>query len=121
MGDGEIIGNLSVYWSIDHGDGQALKVKQNETRRPSGSDPHNVATATKCQGRDPKSVDYFDVTLRFESQSDATTQLQSALRDVAAVPAGSSFFISFRVPATVNGVARPDPDTGPRPDVGIHW
>jgi hypothetical protein len=121
MGGGEIIGNLSVHWSIDHEDGQALRVKPNETRRPSGSDPHNVATGTKCQGRDPKSVDYFDVTLRFESQSDATTQLQKALSDVAKADGGSSFFVNFRVPATVNGVPRPSPDTGPRPDVGIRW
>ena len=27
----------------------------------------------------------------------------------------------FRVPATVNGQQRTDPDSGPRPDVGIHW
>jgi hypothetical protein len=121
MGDGEIIGNLSVHWSIAHDDGQPLRVKQNETRRPTGNDPHNVATGTKAQGRDPKSVDYFDVMLRFESKADATTQLQSALAAVANAQADSSFFINFRVPATVNGVPRQSPDSGPRPDVGIKW
>jgi hypothetical protein len=121
MGDGEYVGNASVYWSVDYGDGQKLVVKPNEPQRPGASDPHSVATDVKVQGRDPKSVQFFDVKLRFESQSDARMQLQAALAAVDAAPGNSSFFLSFRVPATLNGVVRPTPDTEPRPDIGIHW
>jgi len=121
MGGGEIVGNQSVHWSIDHGNTAKLKVKQNEPKRPKGGDTHEVATDTKAQGRDPKMVDYFDVTLRFESQADATKQLEAALKTVASAQADASFFVNFRVPATVNGVPRQDPDSGPRPDVGIRW
>jgi hypothetical protein len=121
MGNGEVSGNGSVHWSIDHENGQRLTVKQGETRRPRSTDAYQLTTDTKALGRDPKAVEFFDVTLRFESQSDATAQLQKALSDVAGAPAGSSFFVNFRVPATVNGVPRPDPDSGPRPDVGIRW
>jgi hypothetical protein len=120
MGDGEYVGNASVYWSVDYGDGQKLVVKQSESQRPKAGDAHSVATDVKVQGRDPKSVQFFDVKLRFESQADARAQLQAALATVDASPAGS-FFLAFRVPATLNGVVRPTPETEPRPDIGIHW
>jgi hypothetical protein len=121
MGGGEIIGNQSVYWSVDHGGANKLKVKQNESKRPRANDDHNVATDTKAQGRDPVTVEWFDVQLRFESKAEATTQLQAAIQAVNAAPADASFFLNFRVPATVNGRPRTDPDSGPRPDVGIRW
>jgi hypothetical protein len=121
MGDGEYVGNASVYWSVDYGDGQKLVVKQADPQRPKAGDTHSVATDVKVQGRDPKSVQFFDVTLRFESQADARRQLQAALAAVDASQGGTSFFLTFRVPATVNGVVRPTPDTEPRPDIGIHW
>lgn len=121
MGGGEIVGNQSVYWSIDHGNTGKLKVKQNESKRPKGGDTHEVATDTKAQGRDPKRAEYFDVKLRFESTSDATAQLEAALDTVKAAATGTSFFVTFRVPATVNGVPRTDPDAEPRPDVSVRW
>ena len=121
MGDGEFSGNGSVHWSLDHGDGQQVRVKQNEPRRPRNGDAHNVATDQKVLGRDVRTVQFFDVKLRFESKADARTQLQAALAAVDRAADGSSFFLDFRVPATVNGAQRSDPDTGPRPDVGVHW
>jgi hypothetical protein len=121
MGGGEYVGNASVHWSVDHEDGQKVKVKQEEPRRPRNGDSHSVSTDTKVFGRDPKTIEHFDVTLRFESKADARAQLQAALAAVDAAANGTSFFLSFKVPATVNEKQRPDPDIGPRPDVGVHW
>jgi hypothetical protein len=121
MGDAEVVGNLSVHWRVDHQDGQRLRVKDNEPNRPRANDAHNVSTDTRVQGRDPKQVQFFDVALRFESKADAQTQLQAAIAAVTAAPDGASFFLNFRVPATVNGMQRADPDTGPRPDIGVRW
>ena len=121
MGGGEYVGNASVHWSIDHEDGKKVKVKQDEPRRPRNGDQFTVSTDSKVFGRDAKTIQSFDVTLRFESKADARTQLQAALAAVDAAPNGASFFVSFKVPATVNGTQRTDPDTGPRPDVGVHW
>jgi hypothetical protein len=122
MGGGEIIGNQSVYWSMDHGDsGRKLKVKQNESKRPSAKDEHEVATDTKAQGRDPKTVEWFDVRLRFESKAEAEKQLQAALEAVRGAAGNASFFVEFKVPATLNGKPRTNPEEGPRPDIGIKW
>jgi hypothetical protein len=121
MGGGEYVGNASVHWSVDHEDGQKFRVKQDEPRRPRNGDQHNVSTDGKVFGRDAKSIQNFDVTLRFESKADARAQLQAALAAVDAAANGTSFFLSFKVPATVNGMQRTDPDMGPRPDVGVHW
>jgi hypothetical protein len=121
MGDGEYVGNASVHWSVDHGDGNKVKVKQDEPRRPRRGDQYTVSTDTRVLGRDEKTIESFDVTLRFESKADARTQLQAAMAAVDAAPNGASFFLTFTVPATVNGTQRNDPDTGPRPDVGVHW
>jgi hypothetical protein len=121
MGGGEYVGNASVHWSVDHEDGQAVRVKQNEPRRPRRGDAHNVSTDVKVFGRDEKSVESFDVTLRFESKADALRQLQEATKAVNGASDGKSFFLTFKVPATVNGTQRNDPDTEPRPDVKVHW
>jgi len=121
MGDGEYVGNASVHWSVDHTDGRKVRVQQNHGRRPRNGDQFDVALDNKVFGRDAKTVQHFDVTLRFESKADARTQLQAALAAVDVAPDGTSFFLSFRVPATVDGQQRPDPDSGPRPDVGIRW
>jgi hypothetical protein len=121
MGDGEYVGNASVHWSVDHADGRKVRVQQNHGRRPRNGDQFDVASDNKVFGRDAKTVQHFDVTLRFESKADAQAQLQAALAAVNVASNGTSFFLSFRVPATVNGQQRTDPDSGPRPDVGIRW
>jgi hypothetical protein len=43
-------------------------------------------------GRDAKTVQHFDVTLRFDSKADARTQLQAALAAMDVAPNGMSFF-----------------------------
>jgi hypothetical protein len=121
MGDGEYVGNASVHWSIDYGNGQKVRVKENEPRRPRKGDDHNVSTDIKVLGRDEKTVQSFEVTLRFESRTEARRQLDAAIDAVNRAAEGTSFFLTFKVPATVNGTQRSDPDTGPRPDVGVHW
>ena len=121
MGGGEYVGNASVHWSVDHEDGQKVRVKPDEPRRPRNGDQFSVSTDSKVFGRDAKTIQSFDVTLRFESKADAREQLQKAVAAVDAAANGTSFFLNFKVPATVNGSQRPDPDTGPRPDVGVRW
>jgi hypothetical protein len=121
MGDGQVSGNQSVHWGIDHQNGQKVKVKPNEARRPRNGDDFDVSHDTKVCGRDPKNVTEFLVTLRFESKDDATKQLQAALGVVAQAAPSTSFFVNFTVPATVNGVPRQDPDAAPGPDIRFRW
>ncbi|HET9384864.1 MAG TPA: hypothetical protein VFO67_06930 [Gemmatimonadales bacterium] len=122
MGNGQVVGNQSVHWKFDHQSGAPLTVNQNNPNRPSGN--HHVNMSDKAQGRDPKNVDYFDVTLRFEAQRgrpDPVAQLNEALKVAGAAAAGTSFFVTFKVPAKVNGSNRPSPDQPPGPDIGIEW
>ena len=121
MGDGQVTGNQSVHWSIDHENGQPVRVRANESRRPRNGDDFEVSHSARVLGRDPKTVTQFRVTLRFESKDDATRQLQTALSAVAQAPPNTSFFLDFTVPATVNGSPRQDPDSQPGPDIRFRW
>ena len=89
MGGGEIVGNQSVHWRIDHSTGAPLGVNQGNPNRPTGD--HQVNMSDRAQGRDPKNVDYFDVTLRFEARRgtpDPVDQLNEAPPGTS--PSGSS-------------------------------
>jgi hypothetical protein len=124
MGSGEVVGNQSVHWKMDHDKpvGQQVPVRANESRRPRNGDPFEVSHDRVVTGRDPKpNVREFSVRLRFESKADANAQLQAALNDVTQAPTGQSFFLTFRVPATVNGRPRDNPEVDPKPDIGIDW
>ena len=123
MGEGNYGGNGSVHWSIDHEDHQDLKVKNNTTGRPKKTDPDNVHVKTKALGRDGKNIEFFDVTVRFEQQQNPSpvAQLTSALQQALAASPGTSFFVTFRVPATVNGTPRSNPDEQLWPDVRVRW
>jgi hypothetical protein len=74
-------------------------------------------------GRDEpaRDVEYFDVTLRFEAgQSPAPmAQLKKALEQ--AKGARGSFFVKFKVPATVDKKQRKTPGQKPWPDVRVQW
>ncbi len=123
MGDGQVTGNQSVHWAIDHEKGgQKVNVKANEPRRPRNGDTFEVSHDTKVYGRDARNnVKVFSVTLRFESKDEATKQLQEALRVAQQAAPNTSFFLDFTVPATVNGVPRQDPDAAPGPDIRFRW
>jgi hypothetical protein len=122
MGDGQVSGNQSVHWSIDHEKGgEKVNVRANEPRRPRNGDDFEVSHDSKVHGRDPKNVTQFAVTLRFESKDAATKQLQDALKVVEQTAPNTSFFLNFTVPATVNGVPRNDPDAPPGPDIRFRW
>jgi hypothetical protein len=123
MGDGQVTGNQSVHWSIDHEKGgQKVPVRANEARRPRAGDDFEVSHDTKLFGRDPKNnVKEFVVTLRFESKDSATKQLQDALRAVEQAAPNTSFFLNFTVPAMVNGVPRQNPEDPPGPDIRFRW
>lgn len=125
MGDSNYGGNGSVYWSVDHEDGQDLRVRTNAQARPRKGDRENVHAKTKMYGRDESkgAVEYFDVTLRFEKQQtpSAMSQLTKALEQAASAPVNSSFFVTFRVPATVNKKQRENPEEQPWPDVRVQW
>lgn len=127
MGDGEVVGNLSVHWKIDHGTGAAapLIVNQGNPNRPVGN--HHVNTTDKAQGRDPKPVGqvrgthknakdgYFGVRLRFESAADANTAFQEALAAPLNVAGG------FYVEVNVRAIERPNPNAAPDAEVKIEW
>ena len=123
MGEGNYGGNGSVHWSIDHENGgKDLRVKTNELKRPKkGEDDIHIKNAV--YGRDDKQAEYFDVTLRFEQgqNPNPVSQLMSALQQATSAAAGASFFVTFRVPATVNGVHRPSPEEQLWPDVRVRW
>lgn len=122
MGGGEIVGNQSVHWRIDHNTGAPLGVNQGNPNRPTGD--HQVNMSDRAQGRDPKNVDYFDVTLRFEARRgtpDPVAQLNEALKIAQAAAPNSSFFVTFKVPAKILGNNRPNPEQPPGPDVRVTW
>jgi hypothetical protein len=84
-----------------------------------------VHVKSKAQGRDESkgAVEYFDVTLRFEQNQNPSpiVQLSGALQQASAAPAGTSFYVTFRVPAKVNGASRPKPDEQLWPDIRVRW
>jgi hypothetical protein len=124
MGEGNYGGNGSIYWSVDHQNGRGLRIRRNDGERPRKGDPSNVHTK-EClmHGRDEpdREVQYFDVTLRFEAgQSPAPmAQLRKALEQ--AKGARGSFFVKFKVPATVDKKQRKTPGQKPWPDVRVQW
>ena len=123
MGDSNYGGNGSIHWSIDHQDRQGLTIRRNDAARPKHGGRSNVhANKCKLQGRDPRAdAEYFDVTLRFEPQQSPNRieQLTKALEE--AKSAEGSFFVKFRVPATVNKQQRKKPGEKPWPDVRVQW
>jgi hypothetical protein len=124
MGDSNYGGNGSIYWSVDHQNGSALRIRRNDGERPRKGERSNVhAKACLLQGRDEPDGDpeFFDVTLRFEAGQapDPVAQLTEALKQ--AKSARGSFFVKFKVPATVNKQQRKQPGQKPWPDVRVQW
>src|SRR4051812_17037379 len=86
MGNGEVVGNQSVHWKIDHDKG-SKKPKVNTARpdRPTGDDEVNADRYV--MGRDPVDVatigkgknGYFNVRLRFDSLAQARAETERAL------------------------------------------
>jgi hypothetical protein len=129
MGDSNYGGNGSIHWSIDHQNGKGLTIRKNDGERPKHGSRSNVH-AKECllMGRDEPDgdVEYFDVTLRFEAQQspDPIEQLKKALEQAKSAQAKSvkgSFFVKFKVPATVNKRQRKSPGQKPWPDVRVQW
>ena len=125
MGNGEVSGNGSVYWAIDHEDGQDLKVKDKDPSRPPKNGNTNVHTKTKALGRDPIAVadvgrkkghtGKFRVRLRFQSESDAQNAANGAK---PFLDSGSGMWtLVLDVPA----IARLEPDDAPPPEVRVDW
>jgi len=123
MGDSNYGGNGSIHWSIDHQNGESLSIRRNATARPTYGGRSNVhANKGRLQGRDGRDdVESFDVTLRFESQQSNSPieQLKKALEQ--AQTAQGSFFVTFTVPATVEGKQRKRAGQKPWPDVRVKW
>jgi hypothetical protein len=124
MGDSNYGGNGSIYWTVDHQNGGGMRIRRNDGERPRKGERSNVH-AKECllQGRDEPDgdVEYFDVTLRFEAEQapDPIAQLEKALKQ--AKSAHGSFFVKFKVPATVNKQQRKQPGQKPWPDVRVQW
>jgi hypothetical protein len=125
MGNGEVSGNGSVYWSIDHEDGADLKVKDKDSSRPPKNGSTNVHTKTKAMGRDPIRVDdvgkkkghtgRFRVKLRFESNAAA----QDAAK--GATPFFDSVTGMWTLVLDIPVIARDEPDDGPASEVRVDW
>ena len=127
MGDSEDVGNLSVYWSVDHEDGNDLRVEQGNPNRPKANDRNNVHTKRLALGRDGKAVrdvrgkhhkskpGYFGVRLRFDNEDEAKAAVQEALENPLPVPGG------FYIEVNVKAIKRKDPDDQPRAEVKVEW
>jgi hypothetical protein len=124
MGDSNYGGNGSIYWSVDYGQGRNMRIRRNDAERPRKGGRSNVhVNEYMLQGRDEPEgdVEFFNVTLRFEAQQTPAPieQLKKALEQ--AKSAKGSFFVKFRVPATVNKEQRKHPGDKPWPDVRVQW
>lgn len=125
MGSGEVSGNGSVYWTIDHEESVDLRVSDNNSSRPPKTGETNVHTKRKAQGRDAIQVGdvgrkkghtgKFRVKLRFESNAAA----QDAVR--GASPFFDSAAGMWTIVVDVPVVPRQDPDDGPPSEVRIDW
>ena len=125
MGNGEVSGNGSVYWSIDHEDGADLKVKNGDSSRPPKNGSTNVHTKTKANGRDGIRVEdvgrmkghtgKFRVKLRFENNAAA----QDAVR--GATPFFDSSTGMWTIVMDVPVIPREEPDDPPGSEVRVDW
>ncbi len=123
MGNGEVVGNQSVHWKIDHDKGEKkLKVNPNRPDRPTGDDEVNVDKA--AMGRDPIPVatigkgknGYFNVRLRFDSIDQARTETEKALRALKDDGKGN-----FYLQVDIRALNRAHPDDAPPAEVRIDW
>jgi hypothetical protein len=111
MGSGELTGNQSVHWRIDHQNGNKPKVNQGNPNRPKGDDEVNVDSIV--QGRDPKKATHVDVRMRFKDEA----EWQTALTGVKQETIDDNWYVTIRVPL----LTRKAPDDPPPADVRLEW
>ena len=111
MGSGELTGNQSVHWRIDHANGRKPKVNQGNPNRPNGDDEVNVDSIV--QGRDPKKAAHVLVRMRFRDQAEWEEALKGARQETMS----DNLFVTIRVPL----LERKDPDDQPPADVRFDW
>lgn len=124
MGNGEVVGNQSVHWKIDHEKGtKKPTVNTNRADRPTGDDEVNADR--QVMGRDPvdpKAIGkgerkgYFNVRLRFDSPAEANAELQKAARTIKEDGAGHWYVV-----LDVRAVIRAHADDKPPAEVRIDW
>jgi hypothetical protein len=126
MAIGEVSGNQSVHWRIDHQTGN-LGINQGNPNRPTGNHQVNTAGA-RAQGRDPKNVNsvigshpgarngYFGVRLRFESAAEADAAFKDAMSRAPVPGVAPGFYVVVEVKA----LNKPTPDDSPA-EVKIEW
>ena len=124
MGDSNYGGNGSVHWSINHQNGHSLTIRRNDSARPTSAGRSNVhQNKCKLQGRDPRG-DARPSTSRCASnrgRPDPIEQLEKALKDAQANSGEKTFFVTFRVPATVEGKRQKKPGQKPSAERRVHW
>ena len=120
MGYGEVAGNQSVHWQIDHEGTTPITVTPNNGNRPTQA--HRVHhRQARLQGRDPKPVaeingdGYFRVRMRFDSQGEFEKEVAAAL--VSQASQVGDFYVELKVKA----VQRADPDLPPDAEVKVRW
>jgi hypothetical protein len=113
MGYGEVTGNGSVHWRIDHEQGDGDLVFRRHDGRPRRD--HEVYWRRhQASGRDPKDSDHFRVRVQFPDADEARAQLRELLDSLP--PKGPVEF-TIRVPAARKG----DPDDPPGAEVRVEW
>ena len=119
MGYGEVTGNGSVHWKIDHERGPGKIKDKKDKNRPKKNDPANVHLGDVVYGRDDVAATMFVVTLRFGSAAAAANALQPAF-DAAQKALGASQSGRYEVTVEVPCGQRPNPDGEPA-DVSVKW
>jgi len=111
VGNGEVTGNQSVHWRINHDNGKKPKVNQGNPNRPTGDDEVNVDDLV--QGRDPSKADHVMVRMRFIDKAEADKELQAA----QGKEMEGHYYVTIRVPL----LARKNPNDSPPADVRVDW
>lgn len=113
MGYGEVTGNGSVHWRIDHEEGDGDLRFQRHDGRPR-RDNEVYWRRRQASGRDPKNTDHFSIRLQFPDADLARTELQQALDSL---PKDGPVEITIHVPSAQKG----DPDIPPGAEVRVEW
>jgi hypothetical protein len=113
MGNGEVTGNMSVHWKIDHGYPNKPSIHQGNPNRPTGN--NDVNTDSTIQGRDPKKATEILVRMRFASVEAAHAAWNQGVANPETT--NGNVYVTVRVPM----LTRAHPDDAPPADLRFEW
>lgn len=125
MGYGEVVGNMSVHWTVVHEDDKGapvgLSAKQGQASHPKKG--HDVNVEKSAKGRDPIELadvgrrkghtGSYRVRLRFERVQDA----QAAASNARVMLEGGMYVLVFDVPV----IGRKNPSDPPPAEIRVDW